>query len=339
MRQAPDFWWRQRIGLKAFLLAPVAFFYGRIARRRMLRPPEARAGVPVVVIGNFVAGGAGKTPTVIALAKLLRHEGCKPVILTRGYGGSFTGPLRVDPDNHRANDVGDEALLLAEAATTIVSVDRIKGAEAAVAAGADIILMDDGFQNPALHRDLAIVVAEGAVGVGNGMTIPAGPLRAPLSAQLFKANALLVIGEGEGGARLVRLAARRGLTVLRVDLSPRPNPDLVGKRVLAFAGIGRPKKFFDTLKSLDAEIVETRTFPDHHPFTKAEAQEILTTAEKKDLVPVTTTKDMRRLEGDDAELLRWLAGSAQVVEVDLVFRDERRVLEILRRAIHDHAFR
>ncbi|PTW62272.1 lipid-A-disaccharide kinase [Breoghania corrubedonensis] len=338
-RTAPDFWWRQRIGLKALALAPVAFVYGRIARARMLKSSRDRVEVPVIVVGNFVAGGAGKTPTTIALARLLRNEGRAPFILTRGYGGNLEGPVRADPDTHGAREIGDEALLLAEAAPTIVSADRGAGARAAIAEGADIILMDDGFQNPALFRDFAFVVAEGAVGVGNGMTIPAGPLRVPLRDQMVKANALIVIGPGEGGARLVRQAARRGLTVLRADLKPRPNPDVSGRRVLAFAGIGRPQKFFDTLEETGAEIVERRTFPDHHVLTRQEVQEILTTAEEKSLVAVTTAKDMRRLEGDDQELMRWLAGSARVIEVDLVFRDEGRVMELLRRVIRDHPFR
>lgn len=337
-RSAPDFWWQQRIGLKALALAPVAFVYGRIARRRMRQPARDRVSVPVIVVGNFVAGGAGKTPTTIVLAKLLLDEGHRPFILTRGYGGSLEGPVRVDPDTHLAGEVGDEALLLADAAPTIVSADRGAGARMAVEAGADVVLMDDGFQNPALFRDFAFVVAEGAVGVGNAMTIPAGPLRVPLRDQMVKANALIIIGPGEGGARLVRQAARRGLTVLRADLKPRPNPEVSGRRVLAFAGIGRPQKFFDTLEEFGAEIVEHRAFPDHHVLTRQEVQEILTTAEEKGLVPVTTTKDMRRLEGGDQELMRWLAGAARVVEVDLVFRDPRRVMELLRRVIRDHPF-
>ncbi|WP_321342577.1 tetraacyldisaccharide 4'-kinase [Breoghania sp.] len=339
MRQAPDFWWQQGKALKALALAPVSFIYGRIAGRRMQKPPQGRVNVPVIVVGNFVAGGAGKTPTTIALAAMLQDEDYNPVILTRGYGGSLEGPVKVDPDTHLASQVGDEALLLAEAATTIVSSDRIQGAQAAVETGADLILLDDGFQNPALHRDFSLVVAEGAVGVGNGMTIPSGPLRAPLRDQLIKADALLIIGEGEAGNRLLRRASRRGLPVLRADLTPRPNPDVTGQRVLAFAGIGRPQKFYDTLEAMGAEVVERRSFPDHHVITVAEAQEILTSAEEKGLVPVTTTKDMRRIEGSEHELMRWLAGSARVVTVDLVFREERRMLDLLNRAIRNRNFR
>ncbi|MDJ0930255.1 tetraacyldisaccharide 4'-kinase [Breoghania sp.] len=338
MRRAPEFWWQQRISAKALALAPVAYVYGRIAGHRMRKKPRGRVRVPVIVVGNFVAGGAGKTPTTIALARLLREEDRNPVILTRGYGGALEGPVLVDPDTHKAGEVGDEALLLAEATPTVVSADRVAGAEAAVSHGANVILMDDGFQNPSLFRDFSFVVAEGAVGIGNGLPIPAGPLRAPLRDQLVKANALIVIGAGEGGEKLVRRGARRGLTVLRADLTPRHNPDVAGRRVLAFAGIGRPKKFFDTLESMDAEIVERREFPDHHVLTTAEAQEILTTAEAKNLVPVTTTKDMRRLEGAEPELMRWLAGAARVAEVDLVFRDPHRVQESLHHVIRDHLF-
>lgn len=339
MRQAPKFWWKPWIGPSAALLWPPALVYGALARHRMTREPDATCKVPVICIGNFIAGGAGKTPSAITLAKLLWHEGHRPFILTRGYGGTEAGPLLVEPDTHSAAEVGDEALLLAEAAPTVVSIDRVAGANLAAEQGATVILMDDGFQNPSLAKDLSIVVVDGATGIGNGMVIPAGPLRAPLRTQMVKADALLVIGDGKPGEALVRRAARRAMPILRGDLKPRPNPELEGRRVLAFAGIGRPEKFYQSLRDFGAEVVVTRSYPDHYPFTVDDAKDILTLAEKKDLLPVTTAKDMLRLQGEQGELLHWLAGSAQVLSVDLVLREETRAVTLMQSAIHRHAFR
>ncbi len=320
MRRAPKFWWASWPGPRALQQAPGSWRNGAIARRRMRRGAPARSRLPVICIGNVVAGGAGKTPTVIALARLLWQEGHRPVILTRGYGGTESGPLLVDPDAHTAAEVGDEALLLAEAAPTIVSADRAAGAAFAAEQDADVILMDDGFQNPTLAKDLSIIVVDGATGIGNGMVIPSGPLRAPLNAQMSRADALLVIGEGKPGEAMVRRAARRAMPILRGDLTPRANPEIEGSRVLAFAGIGRPEKFFTTLREVGAEIVQTRSYPDHYPFTAEDAKDILTYAEKH-------------------ELLRWLAGSARVLGVDMVPRDEQRLVGLAIQAIRTHAFR
>lgn len=339
MRKAPKFWWRPYPGLQALLLWPASLVYGFVAGRRMRRKPRARAKLPVICVGNFIAGGAGKTPTVLTLARLLVEEGRKPVILTRGYGGTAEGPLVVDADAHSAAEVGDEALLLAEAAPTVVAAERVAGADLAATLDADVILMDDGFQNPSLHKDLTIVVVDGATGIGNGLTIPAGPLRAPLAIQMLKADAILVIGEGRPGARLVRRAARRGLPVLRSRLEPRPNADVEGARVLAFAGIGRPEKFFQTLKDVGAEVVATRSYPDHYPFTTEDAKDILTVSERNNLLPVTTAKDMQRLQGEEGELLRWLAGTARVLAVDLVLAEESRAVSLMQEAIRRRSFR
>jgi tetraacyldisaccharide 4'-kinase len=270
----PAFWWREP-GLAAHLLTPFAAIYGAIAARRTRRPGQ-RARAKVICIGNLTVGGAGKTPTAIAAARLLRDAGANPAFLTRGYGGRLAGPVVVAP-THTAADVGDEPLLLARVAPTIVARDRVAGAAAAIAAGADTIVMDDGFQNASLDKDLSVLVVDGRRGIGNGKIIPAGPLRAPLAAQLPRARALLVVGEAGWSARGVVAAAQaRGALLLtgRLVADTAAVAALRGTRVLAFAGIADPDKFFATLRDAGVAVAATRRFADHHRFDAAEAQDL-----------------------------------------------------------------
>lgn len=294
--RAPGFWWHAAPTPAARLLAPVAAVYGTLAARRMARAGAA-APCPVVCIGNFTLGGAGKTPTALAVAALLRDLGRRPAFLSRGYGGRLPGPLRVDPARHGAGDVGDEPLLLARAAPAIVARDRVAGALACRAAGADVVVMDDGLQNPSLAKDLALAVVDGPVGLGNGRVFPVGPLRAPAEAQWRRIHAVLAIGDGAPGDRVLAEATRRGLPALRGRLVPDPEAaaPLRGRPVLAFAGIGRPQKFFATLRDLGADLRETRAFPDHHAFTAAEVEALTAEAARRDLLLVTTEKDRVRL--------------------------------------------
>ena len=322
----PGFW--RHDGAIAALLSPLAAIYGGLAARRMAQS-GARAGVPVICVGNFIVGGAGKTPTAIALAHMLIAEGGRPFFLTRGYGGRLSGPVRVEP-GHRARDVGDEPLLLARAAPTVVARDRVAGAARAVAAGADVIVMDDGFQNPSLHKDFALIVIDGEHALGNGRIIPAGPLRAPLAAQLERASALLVVGDAEAGAGEVASAARaRGRPVLRGFLAPDPAAvaALAGRKTLAFAGIARPQKFFATLESAGIVAVLTRAFPDHHRYSRAEATALAQEAAREGLTLLTTEKDLARIEGDaDAAPL---AEAAMALPVKLAFEDADAVRALL----------
>ena len=186
----PSFWWGEA-SLASAMLAPLAAIYGAVAQARLARRGR-RAAAPVVCIGNFTVGGAGKTPTALVVARMLAAAGERPVFLSRGYGGTLAGPVLVDPTRHRAQDVGDEPLLLARTAPTIVARDRVKGAS--IAAGASVIVMDDGFHNPSLAKDFAVLVVDARRGIGNGRVIPAGPLRAPLDAQLARAHALVLVG-------------------------------------------------------------------------------------------------------------------------------------------------
>jgi tetraacyldisaccharide 4'-kinase len=294
--RAPGFWWREDPTHAARLLAPAGLVYGALAARRMARE-GAQAPCPVVCIGNFTLGGAGKTPTALAVAGLLGDLGRRPVFLSRGYGGRSPGPVRVEPERHGAAEVGDEPLLLARAAPAIVSRDRVAGARACREAGADVIVMDDGLQNPSLAKTLSIAVVDGAVGLGNGRVFPAGPLRAPAEAQWTRVHAALAIGEGAPGARVLAQARARGLPALRGRLVPDPAAaaGLRGRPVLAFAGIGRPDKFFASLREIGADLRETRAFPDHHAFTDAEAASLAAEATRRNLLLVTTEKDRVRL--------------------------------------------
>lgn len=294
--KAPAFWWRAEPGLAARLLRPAAFAYGALAGRRM-RQPGARASLPVICIGNVTVGGSGKTPTAICVAGLMQGLERSPAFLTRGYGGRSPGPLAVDAARHAFPEVGDEALLLARHAPTIVARDRPAGAALAASRGADLLIMDDGLQNPSLTRDVSIAVFDGAVGVGNGLVLPSGPLRAPLGTQWPHIDAVIVVGTGRAGDTISAEAARRDIRTFRAGLVPEAHTAdrLKGSRVLAFAGIGRPSKFFDTLQACGAEIVEDRTFPDHHPFRVGEIRGLLDHAASGRLIPVTTEKDRVRL--------------------------------------------
>ncbi|KAB1073774.1 tetraacyldisaccharide 4'-kinase [Methylobacterium planeticum] len=289
----PRFWSAAPDHPAARLLAPLGSAYGALTAARMDRA-GARAPCPVLCLGNFTLGGAGKTPTALALAALLRDLGAEPAFLSRGYGGRLAGPVRVDPARHRARDVGDEPLLLARHAPTLVARDRVAGALACAAAGARVIVMDDGLQNPSLIKDLALAVVDAASGNGNGRPFPAGPLRAPLPRQWPHVAGVVLVGEGRAGEAVAAEARVRGLPVHRARLVPEAGAS-PGRRVLAFAGIGRPEKFFDTLRATGAEIVATRAFPDHHPYTARDLAALAAEAARRGAGLVTTEKDAVRL--------------------------------------------
>lgn len=308
----PGFWSAPPQHPAARGLAPLGAAYGALVARRMDRP-GARAGCPVLCLGNFTLGGAGKTPSALAVAGLLAELGRAPAFLTRGYGGRHAGPVRVDPDRHGAAEVGDEPLLLARRATTVVSRDRPAGAALCRSLGADVIVMDDGLQNPSLKKDLSLAVVDGAAGIGNGLPVPAGPLRAPLARQWPHVGGLIVVGDGAAGDAVARMSRQRGLPVHRARLVPATH-DLAGRRCLAFAGIGRPEKFFATLAEAGAVIAGTRPFPDHHPYRAAELAALIETARRLGADLVTTEKDAARLPAA-------LAAQVHVLPVRLVVED------------------
>ncbi len=285
----PAFW--QRDGVLPWLLTPAAAVAARLTARRVSRPGW-RAPVPVLCCGNAGVGGAGKTTVALDLARRLAARGVAVHCLTRGYGGRSREVLRVDPARHDAGLVGDEPLLLAAAAPTWVAADRAAGARAAVAAGAQALLMDDGLQNPTLVRGTTLLVVDGAVGFGNGRVMPAGPLREPVAAAAARCRAAVLIGPDTAGARA---ALPPGLPVLAAALEP--DAALPGARVLAFSGIARPSKFHATLRLAGATVTECMDFPDHHRFTGAELERVLARATVLGAMPVTTPKDAVRLPG------------------------------------------
>ncbi|MBA2397274.1 MAG: tetraacyldisaccharide 4'-kinase [Bradyrhizobium sp.] len=289
--------WHGAPSLKSSLLKPLAVLYGAIAARRMQRN-GLDAGVPVICVGNYHVGGAGKTPTVLALAKLLRDLGEAPVVLSRGYGGKLHGPVRVDPERHAAADVGDEPLMLAATLPVVVSRQRADGVPLARSLGASVILMDDGFQNPAVTKDASLIVIDGDRGLGNGQVFPAGPLRAPLRPQIARTDALIIVGNGTAADAVAAGIVAQGKQVLRARLAPNEASiaALRGKRVLAFAGIGDPARFFGTLQASGVELVRQRAFTDHHAFSKAEIDGLIAEANRDALTLVTTEKDLARLQ-------------------------------------------
>lgn len=324
--RSPAFWDASPRHPAALALAPFGALYGRLTAARMDRP-GLPGPCPVLCVGNLTLGGAGKTPTALALAGLLRDLGAAPAFLTRGYGGRLGGPIRVDPARHDATDVGDEALLLAWVAPTVVARDRPAGASLCAASGADVVVMDDGLQNPSLTKDFAIAVVDAVSGLGNGLTFPAGPLRVPLARQWPHVDALVLIGDGAAGERVAETAARRGLPVHRGRLAPDPaGPNLAGRKVFAFAGIGRPDKFYDTLREAGADVVGQRSFPDHHRFCQSDMRDLAMAARTCDATLVTTQKDRVRLPA---------AFAAEVLAVRLRFADPADLVAALRRLIED----
>ncbi len=325
----PAFWWRSP-GLISNALSPIGKVYGAVARKRMANA-GARTGLPVICVGNFTLGGAGKTPTAIMLATLLRAAGERPFCLSRGYGGDSKGPQLVDLETDSAHAVGDEALLLARAAPTIVARNRVTGAAFAKAKGASVVIMDDGLQNASLAKDFTIAVIDGRRGIGNACVFPAGPLRAPLDAQLKRCDALLVIGDA---ARDVAVPAG-ALPVFHGRLTPEATAvtALRERKVLAFAGIGNPDKFFATVEQAGIAIAERRTFPDHYRYNAEDAAELVMAADQEALTLLTTEKDHARMTGDAA--LSALAVKARVLpvtlEVDEIDTLRTMVLAILRR--------
>lgn len=295
--RAPGFW--RADGIFAHLLSPLGALYGAVAARR-LRRAAPRAALPTIVVGGLTAGGDGKTPVAIALAQMLAATGETPAFLTRGYGRRAVGhePFAVDPSKHDVYEVGDEALILARHALTIVGADRAASAERARALGATVLVLDDGFHSRRLAADFSLLVVDAGYGAGNGRCLPAGPLRAPLDAQSAAADALVLIGQDAAGLEAARRCARPVFEA-RVFADEPIAANLKDARVVAFAGIGRPEKFFRTLSETGANIVATRSFPDHHRFSDADIADLAALQRRFGARLVTTEKDAARLQGSD----------------------------------------
>jgi tetraacyldisaccharide 4'-kinase len=312
--RAPDFWRADARSPWPTLLAPASLVWRVGARLRRRRPQ--RVAAKVISVGNLVVGGAGKTPTALALAERLLARGHVVHFITRGYGGRERGPLRVDIDRHVAAEVGDEPLLLAARAPTWVARDRAAGAEAAIAAGAKVLVLDDAHQNFALHKDLSLLVVDAGYGFGNGRVMPAGPLRETVAAGLARAQGVVLIGAGD---------VRTGnVPQIRASVQP-ANDDLRHRRVFAFAGIGRPEKFFATLRDLQCDIVATRSYPDHYAYTPDEVMRLAEAAAAAGARLVTTEKDLVRLPPEARRM-------AQALTVRLAFADGAMLDHVLGKA-------
>ncbi len=297
--RAPAFWQANTPSYIPALLAPAGWLYGAATMGRFYLAAPVRLPVPVICVGGLVAGGSGKTPLVQALVHSLLARGHRPHVILRGYGGRLSGPVRVLPGHHGAADVGDEALLHAAICPVIVARDRTAGAWAALAEGADVILLDDGFHSPALVQDLSLLVIDSTFGLGNGRVIPAGPLRAPACWHLRRATALMVMGNGAAARPVTAMAMKRGLPVLHAHLeTTAAAPDLADRDVIAFAGIGHPERFFRTLEKTGARLRATRVFADHHPYDDDDSRTLLHLAgQHPGACLVTTEKDLVRLDG------------------------------------------
>lgn len=320
--RTPGFWYRRPdtpAGRLENALTPLSYVYGALQKRKGQKiVPQAASG-PVVCVGNIVAGGSGKTPSVLALYALAVDTGLakSPHILTRGYGGRMPGPIRVDPAVHTARDVGDEPILMAtRGAKVIVSRDRVAGAKMAFAHGADLVLMDDGFQNPALKKDLSLLVIDGAAGFGNRRMLPAGPLREQPDEAFARAQAVILIGYDSYG---VRDELPDGFPVFTAKIAARGQPD-TSFPFIAFAGLGRPEKFRATLVSHGVRVVRFHPFADHHVYTPLDLQRLRDEARQVQAKLITTEKDYMRLTPEQREGIEVLPVALTFDEPDWVER-------------------
>jgi tetraacyldisaccharide 4'-kinase len=318
--KTPEFW--QSHNRISDLLVPISTIYDAISRSRRSRAKTETLPVPVICVGNLIAGGAGKTPVALAIGKLLKQKGINAFFLSRGYGGEWQGPALVNPSVDRSLHVGDEPLLLAKILPTVMAKNRLAGGRFAIEQGAKTIVMDDGFQNMSVAKTLSLLVIDGQIGFGNGRLIPAGPLRESLASGFARADAIVLINASQ---TLPPLPA--GKPVLRAVVSPTESArEFKGKRVLAFCGMAYPQKFFATLEAIGAEIVHTDVFPDHYRYWGSEIKKLARQADARDAVLVTTAKDAVRMSP------AWRS-RVSVVDIELTFENPRELEALLEKAV------
>lgn len=324
--KAPDFWGRSKGGPLGALLSPLGMLYGygTLARQMVARP--WRCPVPVICVGNLIAGGAGKTPVSRDLAIRLLARGVTPHLITRGYGGTEKGPLQVSTDRYDARLVGDEPLFLSETAPTWVAESRRSACRGAIVEGAMCMILDDGFQDPSVAKDLSLIIVDGGYGFGNGHMIPAGPLREPVAQGLTRADAVVILGKDTTGT-VDQIAGR--CPVLWAELKPGAMAsDLVGKSVSAFAGIGRPEKFFATLRQIGCDVCQTTSFADHHNFARAELERLKENAAREGLRLITTEKDWVRIPPEARE-------GVFTLPIEVAWQNENEIDALLEPVVND----
>jgi len=315
---------RESAPVVRFLLSPLAGLYTWIGARKLRKASPVKVSAPVICIGNITSGGSGKTPVTQALRALLKTSGIQAASLSRGYGGSLKGPLAVSAPSHKASEVGDEPLLLAQTGPTWISADRVAGAQAMVAQGVPAILMDDGHQNPSLHKDLSLLVIDAGAPFGNGYVLPKGPLREPIASGLRRADAVILMGDGP----VPQIVTVSALPVFRARLeqtAPIPTGALV-----AFAGIGRPERFFQALQAAGGDVRDMASFGDHHVYSPRELARLRSFAKVHDARLVTTEKDFIRLPDSERS-------DISPICVRAVFEDEKGLLRLLMACIEDKA--
>jgi tetraacyldisaccharide 4'-kinase len=336
--EPPSWWYEGPIPLAAWGLLPISMAYGAIVERRFRNTAPYRSKLPVICIGNFTLGGAGKTPLALKVASMLASKGLRPAFLSRGYGGRERGPHLAGFAKDDAARVGDEPLLLAQAAPTVISRDRPAGAKLLEEARAGAVIMDDGFQNPSLMKNFSLVAVDAGTGIGSGRVFPLGPLRAALAFQAPMASAIVLMGRQNSAAMAsfkAKLTAFAPATpIFEAAIVPAVTNEMRAKAVIAFCGIGRPAKFFETLAEAEVPVVRTRSFPDHHFYSEAEARVLLTEASSKQASLITTSKDHVRLKGK-AGALGELYRSALALPITVVFKggDEERLLDAIVRSL------
>lgn len=324
--KTPSFWYRRQDSApppQELLLTPLSWAYGTAHRANMAWHKSEKSGIPIICIGNLVTGGSGKTPVALSLMQLITGNKLsqKPHFLTRGYGGTQKGPLLVDYFKNTAAEVGDESLLLAKTSFTILSANRPAGAHHATQNGADLIIMDDGLQNPSLHKDISFVVIDGAAGFGNGKLLPAGPLRETLPAGLKKADAFILIGKDKTGVVSI-LPKDKPLFHAHVEVPEDRKPPTT-KSYIAFAGLGRPEKFYHLLQKLHYKIKSWHPFPDHYVYKPGDIYKMIKEAKSTNATLITTEKDFIRLPEEE-----WGADILQL-PIQLVWENEKEVLAFI----------
>ena len=315
--KTPKYW--QSNSLISKILTPLGLLYGFATQMRIKLKTPKKTEIPVICVGNITAGGTGKTPVAISIAKMLVTAMYHPFFVSRGYGGKLQNVL-VNNKKHTAQEVGDEPLLLSEQAPVVINADRLAGANLAVKEGADVIIMDDGFQNPTLYKNLSFLVFDGHYGVGNGKIIPAGPLRETFVNGAKRADALIILGKDKH-----ELAKRSNLPVFYGHTEP--TQTAVGNAdVVAFAGIGHPQKFYHTLQQQGYNVVKTIDFPDHHYYTKTEIEQILQEAKSLNAEVYTTGKDFVKIP-------TLYHNSINVLEVAVVWDEPEKLLQFIQAKI------